>query len=169
MQMVLHALTLPVRMLLSTDGNVTALLEACFGAPVVVETVVNDVDHRLPTPLELDLRPGRPVLWRQVVLHVAERPALRASSVIALDRLDAPAREGLLAGNEPIGSVLRGLETRRELLASAAGTATAADVAALEIYEDEPVYERSYRIVSAGSPLAVVTERVPASIFDALA
>ena len=42
-------------MLLSTDGSVTALLEAGFDAPVEVETLVNEVDPRLPTPLELEL------------------------------------------------------------------------------------------------------------------
>jgi chorismate-pyruvate lyase len=54
--------SLPVRMLLSTDGSVTALLEACFSAPVTVETLVNEIDERLPTPLELELSLGRPVL-----------------------------------------------------------------------------------------------------------
>ena len=114
-------------MLLNTDGNVTALLEACFDAPVVVETLVNEVDDRLPTPIELEVEPHRPVLWRQVVLHVGDRPVLRARSVLALDRLDARARAALLAGREPIGSVLRRLDTRRRLLTCTAGDATAAD------------------------------------------
>ena len=112
---------LPLRMLLHADGTVTTLLEACFGAPVVVETIANEVDDRLPTPLELELPPHRPVLWRQVVLHADDRPVLRASSVLALDRLDERTREALLAGDEPIGHVLRGLDTRREMLARDVG------------------------------------------------
>ena len=107
--------SLPLRMLLHTDGSVTALLEACFGAPVVVDTIANEVDDRLPTPIELELAPHRPVLWRQVVLLVDDRPVLRASSVLALDRLDASACAALLAGDVPIGRVLRGLDTRREM------------------------------------------------------
>ena len=118
---------LPLRMLLHTDGTVTALLEACFGAPVVVETIANEVDDRLPTPLELELAPHRPVLWRQVVLRIDDRPVLRASSVLALDRLDGRAREALLAGDEPIGHVLRRFDTRRQMLARSSGEATAAD------------------------------------------
>jgi chorismate-pyruvate lyase len=158
---------LPLRMLLHTDGSVTALLEACFGAPVVVETPVNDIDDRLPTPVELELEPGRPALWRRAVLHVDDRPVLRAHSVIALDRLDARARAALVAGDEPIGTVLRGLDTRRQLLARGAGPATEDDRDELDLGDDVPVHARTYRILHAGRPLAVITERIPASIFSA--
>ena len=159
---------LPVRMLLHTDGSVTALLEACFGAPVVVDTIANEVDDRLPTPIELELAPHRPVLWRQVVLRIDDRPVLRASSVLALDRLDDRARRALLAGDEPIGNVLRRFDTRRHLLATSAGEATAADQLDLGLDPDERVHERTYRILSASRSLAIVTERIPASIFDSL-
>ena len=160
--------SLPVRMLLSTDGSVTALLEACFGAPVTVEALANDVDERLPTPVELELAPGRPVLWRRAILRVDGLPVLRASSIIALDRLDARARAALLAGDEPIGKVLRGLDTRRELLTSSAGTATRADRDLLDLHPGERVHARTYRILRADRPLAVVTERIPSSIFEPL-
>jgi chorismate-pyruvate lyase len=160
--------SLPVRMLLGTDGSVTALLEACFGAPVTVETLVNEIDDRLPTPLELELAPGGPVLWRRAILHVDERPALRASSIIALDRLDARARAALVAGSEPIGKVLRGLDTRRQLLSSTTGTATVADRDELALEPGARVHARTYRMLSGGRPLAVVTERIPSSIFDSL-
>ncbi len=159
---------LPLRMLLHTDGSVTALLEACFGAPVVVDTIANEVDDRLPTPLELELDLNRPVLWRQVVLRIDDRPVLRASSVIALDRLDERARAALLAGHEPIGNVLRRFDTRREMLTSSSGEATVADQLDLELDADELVHARAYRILSAARPLAVVAERIPASIFDRL-
>ena len=160
---------LPVRMLLHTDGSVTALLEACFGAPVVVDTIANEVEDRLPIPIELELAPHRPVLWRQVVLCIDDRPLLRASSVLALDRLDDRARAALLAGDEPIGNVLRHFDTRRQLLTCISGEATAADQLELDLDPDERVYARTYRILSASRPLAIVTERIPASIFDPLA
>ena len=155
-------------MLLNTDGTVTALLEACFGAPVVVDTIANEVDDRLPTPLELELEPHRPVLWRQVVLRIDDRPVLRASSVLALDRLDDRARAALLAGGEPIGTVLRRFDTRRQLLSRGDGEATAADQLDLGVDSDERVHARTYRILRAARPLAIITERIPASIFDPL-
>jgi chorismate-pyruvate lyase len=160
--------SLPLRMLLATDGSVTALLEAGFDAPLRVRTAANHVDDRLPTPFELELDPGRPVLWRHAVLEVAGRPVLRASSVIALDRLGEDARAALLAGREPIGRLLRGVEARRELLLGIADEAGAADAQALDVEEGEAIFERTTRIVSARRPLAIVTERIPASIFDSL-
>lgn len=155
-------------MLLHTDGSVTALLEACFGAPVVVDTIANHVDDRLPTPLELELEPHRPVLWRQVVLRIDDRPVLRASSVIALDRLDERARSSLLAGEAPIGRVLRRIDTRRRMLAHDEGEATAADQFDLGLETYERVHSRTYAIISGAHPVAIVTERIPRSIFDSL-
>ena len=160
---------LPLRMLLATDGSVTALLEASFSAPVELRTLANHVDDRLPTPFELELDPGRPVLWRHVVLEVAGRRVLRASSVVALDRLDERARAALLAGHEPIGAILRGTESRRDLLVVAADDAGAADVAELGVKDGDPLFERKTRIISATRPLALVTERIPTSIFDSAA
>ena len=161
-------LNLPLRMLVGTDGSLTALLEASFEAPVEVRTVANTVDGRLPTPAELELEPGRPVLWRRAVLQVDGDPVLRASSVLALDRADTLVRSALLAGAEPLGGVLRGTEVRRELLAASATEATAADAGELDVDEGAPMVERVTRILSSGRPLAVVAERIPATIFDAL-
>jgi chorismate-pyruvate lyase len=147
-------------MLLTTDGSVTPLLEASFDAPVAVETLTNAVDEIRPRSLR-----------RTAVLRLADsgRPLLRASSVLAVDRLPDGARAALLDGGEPIGTVLRDarLETRRELTPYREDTATAEDAAALGVDEGSPVFERTYRIVSFSRELAVVTERFPASLFEA--
>ena len=152
--------SLPLRMLLTTDGTVTSLLEGSFGAPVAVDTLTNAVDDA-----------GARSLRRTAVLRLADsgRPLLRATSVLAVDRLPSAARTALLAGEEPIGSVLRAarLETRRELAPYREDTATAEDAAALGVEIGSPIFERTYRIVSFSRELAVVTERVPATLFDA--
>jgi chorismate-pyruvate lyase len=152
--------SLPLRMLLTTDGSVTPLLEASFDAPVAVETVANRIDDVPPRSLR-----------RTAVLRLADsgRPLLRATSVLAVDRLPQAARAALLDGDEPIGTVLRAarLETRRELAPYREDAATAEDAAALGVDEGSPVFERTYRIVSFSRELAVVTERFPASLFEA--
>jgi len=61
------------------------------------------------------------------------------------------------------------METRRELVSCIADPATDDDAAALGVDVGSPLYERTYRILSSARQLAVVTERVPASLFDALA
>jgi chorismate-pyruvate lyase len=144
-------------MLLNTDGSVTSLLEASFGARVAVETQTNTVVD------------GR--LRRSAVLRLASdgRPLLRASSEIALECLPASARQALLTGERPIGTVLREarLETRRELTPYNSDTATAEDAAELGVVQGSPVFQRTYRIVSRGRRLATITERFPASLFEA--
>jgi chorismate-pyruvate lyase len=148
--------SLPLRMLLNTDGSVTPLLEASFRAPVAVETRSKVVDRRS--------------LRRTAVLRLTDggRPLLRARSLLTLDRFPPAARAALLVGDEPIGSVLRDarLETRRELLEIAGDEATADDAAELDIPEGSLVFERTYRIVSDAREMAVITERFPASLFD---
>jgi chorismate-pyruvate lyase len=157
-------------MLLSTDGGVTSLLEACFGATVVVQPLSNAVDRRLPGVRDLELEPGEPILRRRVVLRLAPsgRPLLCAGSDVALERFDKRARQALLLGTVPIGRVLRqaALDTRRQLLRVAVDRATTADAAQLGLRRDVPLFERTYRILAADGPLAVVTERIPESIFD---
>jgi chorismate-pyruvate lyase len=146
-------------MLLTTDGSVTSMLEASFDAPVAVETRINTLDEVRPRSL-----------YRTAVLRLADtgRPLLRASSVLAVDRLPASARTALLVGDEPIGAVLREarLETRRELSPYREDTATPEDAEVLGVEEGSPVFERTYRIVSFSRELAIVTERVPASLFE---
>jgi chorismate-pyruvate lyase len=148
--------SLPLRMLLNTDGSVTPLLEASFRAPVAVETRSKVVDRRS--------------LRRTAVLRLTDggRPLLRARSLLTLDRFPPAARAALLVGDEPIGSVLRDarLETRRELLEIAGDEARADDAAELDIPEGSLVFERTYRIVSDAREMAVITERFPASLFD---
>jgi chorismate-pyruvate lyase len=143
-------------MLLTTDGSVTALLEASFRAPVMADTRENAVEAG--------------VLRRTAVLRLASdgRPLLRAVSEIALASLPESARAALLDGRQPIGTVLREaeLETRRELAPYDAGTATPQDVAELGVLPGAPIFERSYRIVSGSRRLATITERIPASLFD---
>ena len=150
--------SLPLRMLLNTDGSVTAPLEASFAAPIAVETRTNTVDQGRPRSLR-----------RTAILRNAAtgRPLLRASSELALDRLPPAARSALLAGTDPIGAVLREaqLETRREILHRTTETASADDAAELEVDEGSRVYERTYQIVSYSRRIAVVTERMPASLF----
>jgi chorismate-pyruvate lyase len=64
--------SLPLRMLLHTDGSVTTLLEGTFGAPIAVETRSSSVE--------------RGALRRTAILRLAPdgRPLLRARSELAL-------------------------------------------------------------------------------------
>jgi chorismate-pyruvate lyase len=47
-----------------------------------------------------------------------------------------------------------------------ADTATSEDAAELGVVPGTPVLERTYRIVSRARPLAMITERLPASLLE---
>ena len=59
------------------------------------------------------------------------------------------------------------LETRRELEPYVADRPPPSTPPSSASPSDRPVYERTYRIVSFSRQLALVTERFPASLFDA--
>jgi chorismate-pyruvate lyase len=59
-----------------------------------------------------------------------------------------------------------GLETRRELLYKRASRCLPGDAEQLEVGRSTPVFERGYRIISGSRPLALVVERIPATIFE---
>jgi chorismate-pyruvate lyase len=160
-----------VRALLASDGTVTRMLEAWFGSPVGVETLSNLVLRLTRQPAELELEPREALLRRVVILRLDDggRPLVRANAAVALERLAPHARAALLGGAEPLGRVFgeAGLETRRELLNALPGPCLPGDAEQLEIDRSTPVFERGYRIISGSRPLALVVERIPATIFGA--
>jgi chorismate-pyruvate lyase len=149
--------SLPLRVLLGTDESVTRLLEACFRSRVVVETRQNAVVDGC--------------LHRTAVLRLASdgRPLLRAASELEFYALPRAARRALMAGEQTIGTVLgeTGVETGREIAPYRADTATAEEATDLALRPGAPLFERTYRIVSGTRRVATITERIPATLFEA--
>jgi beta-ribofuranosylaminobenzene 5'-phosphate synthase len=152
------ALTPVQRAVLGSDGSFTLLLTALLGQEVKVALIEQSID-RMPSYGEaIQLQKGARVLNRNVRLYVEpERNVVFASSVIAIDRIAAPLANDLLAGKETIGRILRKhrLETFRELVDW--GTAPTPDDANGHFPVTEMMY-RSYRIISRGKPVMIVTE-----------
>src|SRR5262245_61177795 len=110
------------RMLLTADGTVTTLLEACTDEPITTGTT------RLagPAPLELlvaasgrwwhpdarllDLAPGERVIVRQVILRGRRSgvPYVLAEALVAPDRLPDPIAERLRQPGSSLGRLLAG-------------------------------------------------------------
>ena len=152
------SLTPVQRAVLGSDGSFTLLLTALLGQEVKVALIEQSVD-RMPRYGEaIQLQKGARVLNRNVRLYVEpEQNVVFASSVIAIDRIAAPLATDLLAGKETIGRILRKhrLETFRELVDW--GTAPTPDDAGGHFPATEMMY-RSYRIISGGKPVMIVTE-----------
>lgn len=149
------------RLLLTTDGTVVRLLEGWFGEPV---RAVEIAQCTVPAP------PGDPVLEtsgyektlrRNVLLQTRDsgRTLLHAASSIVLDRVPPAVRDGLLAARAPIGRVLidNRVETFKELLRM--GRRRAGSLSAqLDVDVDDELLYRTYRVLSGGHPIMLITE-----------
>lgn len=154
------------RILLTTDGTVTHILEACAGEPVrVVKLAHSEVIALLDEPALEMSRPER-VIKRTIVLQGVStgQNYLYADSVMLADRLDPGLVEALVATDEPVGRLMvdSRLETFREILlcdteaAGSTGAHFGVDPAALLLV-------RTYQVIIAGRPAMRITEKFPAT------
>jgi beta-ribofuranosylaminobenzene 5'-phosphate synthase len=150
------------RFLLATDGTVTPALAAYLDEPIGVRVLRQEAVRLDRTDQLLDARRGRRVLDRSVLLCGTDSGTvvLYADSRVALDRITAPVRADLLAGELPIGLVLRRhrVETFREWLGAGRRLATL-EVAAHVGPSD--VCWRTYAVISGGRRVMVVHEEFP--------
>lgn len=157
------------RILLTTDGTVTDILEAFSGESIRVVKLHQDV-----TPLEnavasLELPWGEPALRRSILLqgHMSLVNFLYADSIIALDRLSEGVRDGLLTSKKGIGMLIleHRIETFKEILDC--GIEPAAGLAEhFRIGPEDSLIHRTYRMLSGGRPIMVITEKFPSSFFQ---
>jgi chorismate-pyruvate lyase len=156
------------RILLTTDGTVTDILEAFSGESVRVIKLFQEVtstEHAIP---ELDLPAGEHVLRRRILLQgrMSLVNLIYAESIIALDRLTERTRGGLLQSSKGIGQLFLEdrIESFREILDC--GTERADGLGAhFGIAEDASLLYRTYNIISNGRPVIVITEKFPEAYF----
>jgi chorismate-pyruvate lyase len=161
------------RMLLSSDGTVTTLLEACAGEEIATRTTrkAGPAVRELllaaagrwwhPDETLLELGPGERLIARRVVLTGtrSDVPYLLAESLVAVDRLSAPALERLTHAGASLGRVLiaGSIATRRQLLELVA-TRAAESSDELGVSPGITLARRTYRITAGDRVAAVVTE-----------
>jgi chorismate-pyruvate lyase len=152
------------RILLTTDGTVTDMLEAYYREPMAVTPLAQEVvDTPHPVP-ELDVAAGQPVLQREILLRgkLSGRKALHANTLIVLDRLPERLRVGLLEKQQPIGQLLLRdkLETYREII-RCERQAAGALAPHFDCYESAPLLSRTYVVTLGGRGIMRITERFP--------
>jgi chorismate-pyruvate lyase/acyl carrier protein len=156
------------RILLTTDGTVTEILEAFSGESIRVVKLHQEVTTLERAVASLELPWGEPVLRRSILLqgHMSLVNFLYADSIIALDRLTEGVRDGLLTSKKGIGMLIleHHIETFKEILDC--GIEPAAGLA--EYFQVDPeasILYRTYRMLSGGLPIMVITEKFPSSFF----
>lgn len=119
-EMDLQSLPPFLRVLLTTDGTVTKSLEAFFWEPVGVETLAQGMERLAEDDADLALPAGAAILHRQVQLVGRDSGHCYAAacSLVCVQSLPEPVRDGLEHGRVGIGELLResGLDTYRKIL-----------------------------------------------------
>lgn len=156
------------RILLTTDGTVTEVIEIYAGESMQVIKLAQELVPSERPIAALDLQRGREVLNRRILLQgkFSGDNFLYAESIIVPDRLDEEVRDGLLRCNRPIGYLImeRRMETFREILEW--GSEVAGPLAEyFHVDEADPIVFRTYRIFANQAPIMQITEKFPESYF----
>jgi chorismate-pyruvate lyase len=150
------------KILLTTDGTVTQLLEIHTGEQIRVvklqHVVVEGGPHWLQVP------PTEPVLSRRILLRGPTQAWLYADSWLVLSRLPAGMQETLLHTDTPIGQLWRAarLETYREIVDFRRESNPA--IAGL-FGTDAALLSRSYVVRSGGVAMGLIEEKFPVTHF----
>lgn len=161
-------LSLVQRLLLTTDGTITHILEAYSNERV--EIVKLDEAIGAPEPGDADLEPDgdEPLLRRRVLIRgsVTKTPFIYAVSSIAVRRLHPAVYLDLLRTEEPIGRLLfaHRAESLREIL-TVRGEPAGDCASYFGVAADDPALCRTYRILAGGRPIMMIAEKFPATSF----
>lgn len=157
------------RILLTTDGTLTHILEAYAAEPVYLVKLAHAFVTDPEVRAEFDLV-GRERGVRRVILLRGTRSRtayLFADSVVMLDRLPPLVAAGLLETDTPIGKLLFSSRAETFRRITELGEERDAEVAALfDVHNDEPLVYRTYQIVLGGQPVACITEKFPKTSFQ---
>ena len=161
------------RMLMTTDGTVTTLLEACTGEPIVTATTRQSGPATLdqlvvatgrwwqPNVHLLGLAPAERLVARRVTLRGARSGVayVLAESLVVPDRLPRRVASGLRHAGGSLGRLIAAgqLETRRDIVEIAAVRAAAAGDH-LGVAPSALLVSRCYTILIGARPVAAVTE-----------
>lgn len=162
----LRALTPFQRALLVIDGTVTKFIEVSRLEPVEIVQLKHERTSLAANDEWLAAEAGADVVSRQVSIRGELSRALFvwARSLIAADRLPATIATALQTEGAGLGRLLNEarLETRREILWFGRGTPTGLPSSIQESAGDD-FLSRTYRILFAGKPIALIEENFPAS------
>ena len=156
------------RILLTTDGTLTDILEAYLFEQIRVAKlseafVVTTAD----VPL-LEMGQGTEVIDRRILLQgrISHRNFIYAESIIVPDRLDELFRNELLKTRMPIGKIWleHKVETFKEIVRS--GREPAGELATyFDIAPGDYLLFRSYRVISNRKATMLITEKFPERYF----
>ncbi len=157
------------RILMTTDGTLTEILEAYVFERIQVLKLAERIEP-LPEAALLPMKAaaGTEAIARKILLHGAAsgRNWLYADSLIVPQRLETEFRDHLLESQTPIGKLWLKykVETFKEIISTA--REPAGELAEyFHIQTDAPMLCRTYLVISHRQPVMMITEKFPQSSF----
>lgn len=159
------------RVLLTTDGTVTNVLEALSGEAIALVKLSQSYDLSPTEDPDLRTVEGESLIRRRILLRGRRsgRNYVYAESVILVNRLHPRLCNDLIETDNPVGKLLvqSRIETFREFVSW--GFEPAGDIAGhFGLREDDQLISRTYRVFAQRAPIMVITEKFPASAFQEL-
>lgn len=156
------------RILLTTDGTLTDILEAYLFEQIRVTKLSEELTITTGDIPLLDLEQGTEIIDRRILLQgrISHRNFIYAESIIVPDRLDELFRNELLKTRLPIGKIWleHKVETFKEIVRS--GREPAHQLAThFDINPDDYLLFRSYRVISQRKATMLITEKFPERYF----
>ena len=156
------------RILLTTDGTVTDILESYLFEQIRVfklsEKLIS-IDKELAS---MNVKVGTDVILRKVLLQgkISRKNVIYAESIVIPENMEEKFRKALLETKIPIGKIWfeQRVETFKEILDTK--KELAGDLAHyFGIEPSDKMLSRTYRVVTDGKPVMTITEKFPESYF----
>ena len=164
----ISALSLIQRVILTSNGTVTRLLEDLVGEQLTVIKLHESIKKNEEAIDYLKLPPQQPLIQRKICLQGKDTGTnwLYAESLIVPERLDSLFREELLESQIPIGNLWSKyrVETFKELLPPF--QQQAGELSQYFSIKDQHIlFGRTYRVFSNQRPIMMLTEKFPSHYF----
>jgi chorismate-pyruvate lyase len=159
------------RILLTTDGTLTKILEAYLSEEIqMVKLSERSLISTQDIPW-LELEWGSEVIERKILLQGKEsrRNFLYAESILIPERLDKHFRGQLLESEIPLGKLMLAhrMETFKEIITSGKESPNGLS-AFFQINNEDKLLSRTYRRSHHSKPVMLITEKFPESYFLAI-
>jgi chorismate-pyruvate lyase len=156
------------RILLTTDGTLTEILEAYLFEKIQVQKLSQGLITLKDGIKPLNVKIGASVIEREILLQgkVSRKNFIYAKSIIVPDRFDKNVQEELEHSKKPVGQLWLEykVETFKEIIDS--GKQAAHELAVhFNIAENDLILYRTYRVFSNKKPIMMITEKFPESFF----
>jgi len=157
------------RILLTTDGTVTDMLESYFYEPIQLiklSETLKPVAQDIPV---MYLKKGTEVIDREILLRgrISRKNYIYAESIVVIERLDEDFRNELLKTKTPIGKLWleHRIESFKEIVDSGKEPAHEKLAHYFRIEQNTNLLFRSYCVFTNRQATMMITEKFPESFF----